>query len=73
MKVPCKVANFSPVEDTHFQMKCETVLLSHLSPLKSSLPFVQLIIALEETINVISIYPPSSGGKRKIKQREMDQ
>lgn len=54
-------------------MKCETVLSSHLSPLQSSLPFVQLIIALEETIHMISIYPPGPGREKQDEaQRDMD-
>lgn len=50
-----RVANFSPSKDARFQMKHVTVRLSCLKSPKNPLPFVRLIIAQEETIDIIGI------------------
>lgn len=50
-----QVANFSPFKDTRFHMKCENCTFESLKSPKNPLPFVRLIIAQEETIDIICI------------------
>lgn len=50
-----QVANVSPFKDTRFHMKCENCTFESLKSPKNPLPFVRLIIAQEETIDIICI------------------
>lgn len=50
-----QVANFNPFKDIRSQMKRVTVVPNRQKSSEKPLPFVQLIIALKETTDMIAI------------------